>query len=401
VIWNFLKLSVEGFVTGMAFFALVSIVAYLNHAAPPPPQRIAVVSMVRNEAAILPRMIDSVRRTLPDAMFFFCDTGSTDGTLDIIKSHQVVNYTWENFEVSRNRCKDLALQLLPAEYEYILFMDADQEVEYATSTAESIKYDANTIQIRSSDPELTHNSLLLLMRRNVTAQCRYRLWTHEFLDCPSHLSYGYYNGLQLVHHRDGSSYDVKHVRDVTLLTAWIREVGTPDLLPRALFHLAQAYHAQYDAENAIATYKRHLEVENYLNYRYQSRLHIAKLLLWMNRPYAEVRDAFLESLFEHDGLWRFESYYHLARLARQVGRVNECLLYSNAALKAPPLDHSRAPLFIEPTVYYWKLEMERAHCLFLYGLKQEAKSIYMELLARPMMKNEEVRTWIENELKKI
>lgn len=376
---------------------------------PPPPShfanRIAVVSMVKNEAKILQRMIDSVRKTLPNSPIFFCDTGSSDNTLNIIRvaNQTVVQYDWENFEASRNRCKHYALELLPPEYDYILFVDADQEVELVRGNGElsPIIYDTNIVQIRSSNPELTHNSLLLLVRRNITTQCKYRLWTHEFLDCPTTLTHGFYNGLQLVHHRDGSSYDVKHERDIRLLEGWLYKVGTPELVPRALFHLAQAHHALKHAEEAIKVYRRHLEVESYTNYRYQSRLHIAKLLLWQNRPYLEVREAFIDSILENDGVFRWESYYHLARLARQVGRVNECLMYGNAGLNAPPLDHMRVPLFIDASIYHWKLEMELAHCLFLSGRKQEAKALYEDILKRPLMKNQEAREWIESEIKKI
>lgn len=377
---------------------------------PPPPllphtNKIAIISMVRNEEAILQRMIDSVRKTLPNAFIFLCDTGSTDGTLDIIRNissnAKWISYEWENFETSRNKCKQWALTIIPEEYEFVLFVDADQELEKAHILQTPIVYDTNIVQIRSSDPNLTHNSLLLLVRRNVTSQCKYRLWTHEFLECPPTLTHGYYGGFQLVHHRDGSSYDVKHQRDIALLEAWLYKVGTLELVPRALFHLAQAHHALQHADEAIKIYKRHLDMESFSNYKFQSRLHIAKLLLWKNRPYAEVREAFIDSIAEHDGVFRQEPYYHLARLSRQVGRINECIMYGSAGLGAPPVDHSRKPLFLDTSIYNWKLAMEHAHCIMLSGRKKEAKLLYEEIIGRPLMKNTEAREWILSEIKNL
>jgi tetratricopeptide (TPR) repeat protein len=222
------------------------------------------------------------------------------------------------------------------------------------------------------------------------------------LECPRTLATGFYDGFQLVHYRDGSSYSEKHTRDVKILNEWVRRIGDPVLLPRALFHLAQAYHALKLNDEALETYRKHLEVETFTNYRFQSRYHIALILLSINTHYDDVRRAFLESIFEEqDGILRWEPYYHLARLARQTGRVNECLFYSNAALKAPPLDHSRMPLFIDAAVFHWKLELERAHCMLQYGFKKEAKELYVQIVRRPLMKNAEMRDWILSEIRKI
>ena len=59
--------------------------------------------IVKNEAKVLARLAKSAAGTID--YFFACDTGSTDGTPDIIKKEfgkygipgQVVDHKWENF----------------------------------------------------------------------------------------------------------------------------------------------------------------------------------------------------------------------------------------------------------------------------------------------------------------
>lgn len=67
-----------------------------------------VMAMVRNEQRVLPRMLQSVRDTLPQARIFLCDTGSTDDTIAVAERYggdallkpvfrSALN--WTNFEV--------------------------------------------------------------------------------------------------------------------------------------------------------------------------------------------------------------------------------------------------------------------------------------------------------------
>lgn len=374
------------------------------------PQHVLIVSMVRNEERILGRMIQSVQTVLPGANFFFCDTGSRDKTISIflaVPTHiGSINHKWENFEVNRNKCLVAARDTLRAQgyshVRYIFFMDADQTMERVkvdTIPLAPVSADVNTIQIRSASDELPHNSLSLLLTVSASEECKYELWTHEILQCSHTLSHDYYRDIQLVHHRDGSSYGEKHERDIKLLTDWLSEVNSGALRPRALFHLAQAHHALKNYEQALVYYRKHISIERYTNYRYQSRYHVGKVLLAQNVAFEVIERAFMDSIdLEQDGVFRWESYYHLARISRQTGRINKCLLYSGAALSAPALEHERMPLFIEASIYNWRLELERAHCFFLSDRKAKALVMYEELLARPSFKNAESRAWLEKEL---
>ena len=82
---------------------------------------IALVMIVKNEAKCLERCIESVRPIVDE--FVIVDTGSTDGTQDIIKKYgKLYEIPFVNYVETKNHALSLAKS------DYILFMDADEYV---------------------------------------------------------------------------------------------------------------------------------------------------------------------------------------------------------------------------------------------------------------------------------
>lgn len=93
--------------------------------------RVSVVMIVKNEAAVLGRCLDSVK----DAdEIVICDTGSTDGTLDVARQYTdkvFSDYVWEDhFANARNHAKSKATG------DWILSIDAD---EYLTCPFSAVR----------------------------------------------------------------------------------------------------------------------------------------------------------------------------------------------------------------------------------------------------------------------
>lgn len=85
--------------------------------------RISVCMIVKNEAANLPRALESIRQIACEIIVV--DTGSTDATVEIARSFgaRVFHHPWEeNFATARNQ------SLAPATGEWILVLDADEAV---------------------------------------------------------------------------------------------------------------------------------------------------------------------------------------------------------------------------------------------------------------------------------
>ena len=95
---------------------------------------IGLCMIVKNEAAIVTRCIESTRRLVDYVLIV--DTGSTDGTQELIRSFPretdlqgvVVEQPWQDFAF--NRTSALAKLREHQEIDYALIMDADDLVVY-------------------------------------------------------------------------------------------------------------------------------------------------------------------------------------------------------------------------------------------------------------------------------
>jgi glycosyltransferase involved in cell wall biosynthesis len=328
------------------------------------PSRIGLVVMVRNEAHILPRLLSSLDDSIEKV--FICDTGSTDETVRVArewstKVHVHHLSTFVNFEHSRNECRQ---RINATGLDWIMLMDADFTVDQFAPTQRPL-YDVNTIQIHSSVGP--HNSLPMLIRAELyVKECRYRLWTHEFLHCPQNATRGFYNGFIYRDHSDGTSRGNKTTRDVRLLEQWIEERGEAeaDVLPRALYYLARAYEDSNDTR-ALAMYERHNQVQDMTNYQFYAHYRMAHIEMQKNPANAtQIEQRLWDAFGTYDGLFRREPIYYLAKLHRHQGNYHKCILYGLAGMSLPEVNHQRVPLFLEPLIYNWVLEEELAFCLY-------------------------------------
>jgi glycosyltransferase involved in cell wall biosynthesis len=352
-----------------------------------------IVSVVRDEAHAVGRLRASVERALwyTRVAWLVCDTGSADGTLEIVSgwaNTRVVKHEWVHFEHNRNACLEEARRMELGPRVYYWLLDADYALERAPPKLELFwgwpAYDANMVSIRAEPL----NALPLLLSHRALHACRYRLWTHELLECTDEpkgfVSWGYLEGAHVVDHRDGASRAGKFERDARLLERWLElHISDDDdhLVARALFYLAQSYEGTANGtERALVTYERHLAVERAHNYRYMARFRLALL--------RENATALLEcATREPDGLFRWEPWYYLARQARLAANYGECLMYTSAALGAPPVRMERNPLFLQGAIYEWALREERAYCFHHAGYAREARREYERILGDGLVRS--------------
>src|SRR5262249_23581331 len=98
-------------------------------------QSICLNMIVRNEAPVIRRCLASVRPLIDH--WVIVDTGSTDGTQDIIREYlrdlpgELHERPWQNFPHNRNE----ALALARGRADYTFFIDADELLEIAPDFA--------------------------------------------------------------------------------------------------------------------------------------------------------------------------------------------------------------------------------------------------------------------------
>lgn len=394
---NTRRLHIAGLVIVMGSVLLSTFFAASASASATAPVMIRAHIMVRNEEHALPRLLESIEPLVQGILL--CDTGSTDQTVSLArrwaqqqkKSIEVAEgVRFVNFEQARNECLDrLVRRRIPpvssGENDWVLLMDADFT---ATQTAPMHRpapsppeYDINTIQIRATQPgHQPHNSLPMLIRTRVLANyCRYRLWTHEFLECtlenvlpyrsdsPVPLTSGFYNDIFFRDHADGSSRAEKLDRDIRLLTEWLAssDKKESELRPRATYYLARAYEDRGEYDEAKRWYEEHNKVQPMTNYQFYAHYRLALIQLSSSSSSFEDKvDAFHRAFGTYDGIFRREPLYYLARLHRERGDFDRCIIYGTAGMNLPPVEHTRVPLFLEPLIYDWVLEEELAFCLY-------------------------------------
>jgi glycosyltransferase involved in cell wall biosynthesis len=94
-------------------------------------QQICLNMIVKDESKIIKRGLATVKPIID--YWVIVDTGSTDGTQQIIKDFmqdipgELHERPWKNFAYNRNQ----ALALAKGKADYILFMDADETLEFS------------------------------------------------------------------------------------------------------------------------------------------------------------------------------------------------------------------------------------------------------------------------------
>ncbi|HKO46569.1 MAG TPA: glycosyltransferase, partial [Polyangiaceae bacterium] len=98
----------------------------------PGPAKICLNMIVKNEVKVLPRLIRSVKDYID--YYVIVDTGSTDDTIELIRREmagygiegEVHSRPWVNFGVNRQQALELALAANQGDW--LLFIDADEEL---------------------------------------------------------------------------------------------------------------------------------------------------------------------------------------------------------------------------------------------------------------------------------
>jgi predicted GH43/DUF377 family glycosyl hydrolase len=323
---------------------------------------IALCMIVRDEAAIVERCIASVA-DLVDT-WVVCDTGSTDGTQDTIRSaladvpgtlHETA---WVDF--GHNRSELMALARGAADY--LLLLDADMTVEHDGVLPELA---ADAYLLRET------GSLDFGVPRLVRGDRRW--WydgaTHEHIASDGRLEQHELPELRIVHHADGSARWEKLVRDVALLK---RDIARDPDRPRPVFYLAQTYRDMGKRDLAIATYRRRVEMGGWDEEAFYANLQEG--IVRAEDDPAAATPVLLEAWERRPS--RAEPLHELARLHRQRGEVSLAHLFASRGLEIPyPPD----VLFVHRWTYEWGLRVERGLAATALGRLAEARADFEHL----------------------
>jgi glycosyltransferase involved in cell wall biosynthesis len=335
--------------------------------------RICLNMIVRNEAHIIHELVASVAAHID--CWVIVDTGSTDGTQDLIRRLMaergipgaLFERPWRNFGSNRTE----ALELAQGRGDYIWVMDAD-DIVVGTIDFRELTADAYSVRIR--DGALYWR--LQLFRDGVP--WRYAGVLHEAPVCDvPHIHTRLEGDYRIESRRLGARNrdPQKYARDAAILQA---EVDRNPNDTRSIFYLAQSYFDAGDFANARRWYARRAEMGGWHEEVYYSLYRVALAMQRLAEPWPNVQDAFLKA-------WSFrptraEPLYLIARHYRVAGEYRLGHLFAERAARIPlPTDDV---LFVPVDVYEWRAVDEQAVCGSWLGMMPETFALCERLLAR-------------------
>ena len=280
-------------------------------------QTVSLCMIVRNEAAVIERCLASVRHLID--RWVICDTGSTDGTPEVIQRAlagipgELHHHKWRDFGHNRSEL----MRVARGSADYLLLLDADQTLSelgavpvltvdaYRLRHAGSMEYDVSRL-VRGDLP------------------WRFEGRTHEYLTCEQPTTQQTLDSWQVVHFGDGGSRATKFERDRDLLELTLAERPDDE---RTVFYLAQTMEALGDVGRARELFERRSTMGGFEEEAWYAQMRGAVLLgatdpwtalgrllaCWQRRPTR------IEPLHEAAVLCERQGWWHVAHAVSAAG----------------------------------------------------------------------------------
>lgn len=328
--------------------------------------------IVRNEAHIISELFDTVAPYIHT--WVIVDTGSDDGTQDVIRGHmaelgipgELHERPWRNFGHNRSE----ALALAQGHADYIWVMDADDLV---LGTLDLSALSADRYEMLVESPGVSYWRAQIFRDG---MPFRYQGVVHEVAVCDQPFSSRRLEGDYLVQSRrlGGRNLDPqKYQRDVDLLMA---EVERNPNDARSVFYIARSYNCLRDWTNTRTWYLRRAEMGGWEEEVFYSLWRAGTAMEMLGEPWPQVLDAYLRA-WEYRPR-RAEPLHDIAVYYRRNKRWTLGRLFAERAAAIPLPDDS---LFVNRDVYRFRALDEQSVCASWIGRTAEAFDLCRRILA--------------------
>lgn len=337
--------------------------------------------IIKNESKVITRCLGSLKSIID--YWVIVDTGSTDGTQQIVKDFmkdipgELHERPWKNFAHNRNE----ALSLAEGKGDYILIIDADEVFDLEPGFKfPKLDKDYYLIMTDFAGMNYYRNQLI-----NNHIKWKWVGVLHEVLMSDEAKTNGTIEGIKNVVRTDGArSQDPdKFKKDARILEEALKEDPNNT---RTVFYLAQSYRDGGEHELALANYERRVRMGGWDQEVYWALLQVAILKEILARPATEVVPAYLMAYKSRPQ--RAEALFRLANYYRR--NENYVLGYITAAagLRSPL---SNDVLFVERWVHEYGMQQECGICAFYLGKFEEAATLFQTILDTNKILPPEVR----------
>jgi glycosyltransferase involved in cell wall biosynthesis len=349
---------------------------------------ICLVMIVKNEAKVIEKCLASVKDYID--YWVICDTGSSDGTQDLIKSTmesygikgELHQSEWKDYGTNRTE----SLKLSEGKCDYRLIIDADDVLEVIDpeNLFKNLTEDSYRIQIVLGDISYLRTQLV-----KSNQDWKYIGVLHEYLEGPAEaeLNEGLIEEARMLatvsgHTKEEDGINVKNKYHNDALIFEKELVSNPNLeeglKARYQFYLAQSYRDAGMLDRSIDEYRKRVALGGWEEEIYISLYMIAKMLHSIERPDLEVIDAYMQA-WEFRPM-RLEAPYCLIRLLTSRKRYFYAFSIANMCMRMQPCNDT---LFVESDIWKWKMTDEYSVLAYYTGNVREAYTAAKSIMQLP------------------
>lgn len=276
-------------------------------------KKICLNMIVKDEKPVITRCLASVKPIID--YWVIVDTGSTDGTQEVIKEFmkdipgELYERPWKNFEHNRNE----AISLAKDKADYLLIMDADDRLEFDPGfTLPALSCGSYRLWIKYGGTTYQRDQLI-----QTSLPWKWVGVLHEVLTCDVPHSSQIMEKVNYVVSTDGarSRDPKKFIKDAEVLEQALS--GEPNNA-RYMFYLAQSYRDAGQYDKALEWYRKRIERGGWAEEVYFSMLQVALLEQTLGRSEDTVINSLLRA--HRYRPHRAEPIYYLAGIYRSQGR---------------------------------------------------------------------------------
>jgi glycosyltransferase involved in cell wall biosynthesis len=331
--------------------------------------------IVKNESVVIKRCLESVSPWID--YWVIVDTGSTDGTQQIIKQYlkgipgELHERPWVNFGYNRQE----ALSLAKGNGDYVLFIDAD-EILSGSIDKSKVKEDVYVIKVcTSKEPELSLQRAFLINNHLDWS------WTgvlHESIHAPSTVTkYGFLPEIEIqAIAKDGfrSQDPNKYKKDAEVLEKALIDDPSNSTY---VYYLAQSYFNAGEYALSLKNYQKRAEMGGWDQEIFWSKYLTANLQESLGMKPEEFIKSYC-SAFEYrptriEPLYRISNYF-----LRNGGAVLAYAISKYALTISMPDDIA----YMENWIYSYGLLLDHGNSCFELGKFKESEAAYREVLLK-------------------
>lgn len=375
-----------------AISLLFLILCYCNHSIAEDnntKKTICLNMIVKDESKVITRGLATVKPIIDH--WVIVDTGSTDGTQEIIRKFmadipgELHERPWKNFGHNRNEALDLARD----KADYIMFMDADELLEFSSDfKMPPLLLDSYDCMIHTG-PGSTYYARKLLIKADL--DWKWHGVLHEYVGSPNAKTSDLIKGIEKISRREGarSADPQKYQKDAKILEEGLKDEPTNE---RYAFYLAQSYRDAGDYESSLKNYEKRVKMGGWDQETFCAMLQIGNLQEKLKKDPKIIIKSYLDAyLFRPT---RAEPLFYLAKYYRGQKDFEKAYQTAKIGLTIP---FPRDILFINSRVYDYDMLFECSISAYWIGKYDESQQMSQQLLAKPDLP-ENIRKIVEKNL---